>query len=145
MTNPMKKITFSPIKLIAILLVCLATGALLLTKVTSTTAEAKNNGPDRLVVFTASWCASCRTLVPSLQEVATSLALPVEIVDVDGASAEATAKAIGVALPSKELPQGFYVQGNGSTLVFDGTGYTQNDATKAKTTTRGKILQNQGG
>jgi len=140
----MKKTTFSPIKLIAILLVCLTTGAVLLAKVTST-AEAKNNGPDRLVVFTASWCASCRTLVPSLQEVATSLALPVEVVDVDGAAAEATAKAIGVALPSKELPQGFYVQGNGSTLVFDGTGYTQNDATKAKTTTRGKILQNQGG
>lgn len=140
----MKKTTFSPIKLIAILLVCLTTGAVLLAKVTAT-AEAKNNGPDRLVVFTASWCASCRTLVPSLQEVATSLALPVEVVDVDGAAAEATAKAIGVALPSKELPQGFYVQGNGSTLVFDGTGYTQNDATKAKTTTRGKILQNQGG
>ena len=140
----MKKTTFSPIKLIAILLVCLTTGAVLLAKVTPT-AEAKNNGPDRLVVFTASWCASCRTLVPSLQEVATSLALPVEVVDVDGAAAEATAKAIGVALPSKELPQGFYVQGNGSTLVFDGTGYTQNDATKAKTTTRCKILQNQGG
>lgn len=142
----MKKTTFSPIKLIAILLVCLTTGAVLLAKVTPT-AEAKNNGPDRLVVFTASWCASCRTLVPSLQEVATSLALPVEVVDVDvdGAAAEATAKDIGVALPSKELPQGFYVQGNGSTLVFDGTGYTQNDATKAKTTTRGKILQNQGG
>ena len=144
MTNPIKKTTFSPIKWIAILLVCLTTGAVLLAKVTPI-AEAKNNGLDRLVVFTASWCASCRTLVPSLQEVATSLALPVEVVDVDGATAEATAKAIGVALPSKELPQGFYVQGNGSTLVFDGTGYTQNDATKAKTTTRGKILQNQGG
>jgi hypothetical protein len=69
----------------------------------------------------------------------------VEVVDVDSVTAEAAAKAIGVALPSKELPQGFYVQSNGSTLVFDGTGYTQNDGAKAKTTTRGKILQNQGG
>ena len=140
----MKKHPFSPIKFAAVLLVCCITGALLFAK-TTTTADAKNSGPDRLVVFTASWCASCRTLVPSLQEVATSLALPVEVIDVDSATAEAKAKAIGVVLPSKELPQGFYVQGNGSTLVFDGTGYTQNDGAKAKTTTRGKILQNQGG
>ena len=140
----MKKLPFLPIKLVAVLLVCLMTGALFLAKTTAT-ADAKNSGPDRLVVFTASWCASCRTLVPSLKEVATSLALPMEVIDVDSATAEANAKIIGVALPSKELPQGFYVQGNGSTLVFDGTGYTQNDGTKAKTTTRGKILQNQGG
>jgi thiol-disulfide isomerase/thioredoxin len=140
----MKKTPFSPVKLVAVLLVCLTVGALLLAK-TTPVAQAKNSGPDRLVVFTASWCASCRTLVPSLKEVATSLALPVEVIDVDSATAEAAAKAIGVALPSKELPQSFYVQGNGSTLVFDGTGYTQNDGAKAKTTTRGKILQNQGG
>ena len=140
----MKKSSFSPVKRIALVLVCLAVGFALSVKITPA-VDAKNSGADRLVVFTASWCASCRTLVPSLQEVATSLALPVEVVDVDSVTAEAAAKAIGVALPSKELPQGFYVQSNGSTLVFDGTGYTQNDGVKAKTTTRGKILQNQGG
>jgi thiol-disulfide isomerase/thioredoxin len=138
----MKKITASMMQCLAVSLVCLATGTLLFVK-TTLFVQAKNNGPDRLVVFTASWCASCRTLVPSLKDVATSLALPIEIVDVDSATAEATAKGIGVAMPSKELPQGFYVQANGSTLVFDGTGYTQNDTTKAKATTRGKILQNQ--
>jgi thiol-disulfide isomerase/thioredoxin len=140
----MKRSRFSARWMMIGFLGMLMAGCLLTTAVLSN-AQAKNSGPDRLVVFTASWCASCRTLVPSLKEVATSLALPIEIVDVDATTAEATAKAIGVALPSKELPQGFYVQSNGSTLIFDGTGYTLNDTAKAKATACGKILQNQGG
>jgi thiol-disulfide isomerase/thioredoxin len=95
----------------------------------------------RLVIFTASWCAPCKTVVPGLQEVAIGLGLPSQVVDVDDAQAEDVSAQMGVALPSRSLPQAFYVQKAGSRLVFDGATNPNAPIESLKTGLKGAILR----
>lgn len=83
----------------------------------------------RVVVFTASWCAACREVVPQVQGLAKAQNLSVELIDVDDAEAATEAKGEGLSIPHKELPQVYLLGGKQPTLWVDGTGYKLGQAT----------------
>jgi thiol-disulfide isomerase/thioredoxin len=86
---------------------------------------------DQLVVFTAQWCASCVTLVPSIQGVATRLGIPFTKIDVDDTKATAQARQFGLTIPRADLPQAYYIQSGKQTLVLNGKQYTPNQSKQA--------------
>jgi thiol-disulfide isomerase/thioredoxin len=86
---------------------------------------------DQLVVFTAQWCASCVTLVPSIQGVATRLGIPFTKIDVDDTKATAQARQFGLTIPRADLPQAYYIQSGKQTLVLNGKQYTPNQGKQA--------------
>jgi thiol-disulfide isomerase/thioredoxin len=91
-----------------------------------------------VVVFTASWCASCRDVVPVVQEVCSQNGLSVNVLDVDSQNAPSTASAYGLSIPGGDLPQAFLVSGKSSQLLIDshGAGYGRREAIRAT------VLQN---
>jgi thiol-disulfide isomerase/thioredoxin len=86
---------------------------------------------DQLVVFTAQWCASCVTLVPSIQGVSTRLGIPFTKIDVDDTKATAQARQFGLTIPRADLPQAYYIQSGKQTLVLNGKQYTPNQSKQA--------------
>ncbi len=76
-----------------------------------------------IVVFNANWCASCRTIVPVVQDVGRQNQLPVVVIDVDYADAPKQARSYGLSIPTGELPQVYYVVPGSSSLLFDGKQY----------------------
>jgi thiol-disulfide isomerase/thioredoxin len=85
-----------------------------------------------LVVFTASWCASCRDVMPVLERLASVNNLPLVLIDVDEPTAPKQASQRGLAIPVKELPQVFVMQANRSSVLFDGEGYVLGHRTTAQ-------------
>ena len=83
---------------------------------------------DQIVVFTAQWCASCVTLVPSIQGVSTRLGIPFTKIDVDDTKATAQARQFGLVIPRADLPQAYYIQSGKQTLVLNGKQYTPNQS-----------------
>ncbi|MCE2930186.1 MAG: thioredoxin family protein [Vampirovibrionales bacterium] len=83
---------------------------------------------DQMVVFTAQWCASCSTLVPSIQGVSARLGIPFTKIDVDDTRATAQARQFGLTIPRADLPQAYYIQSGKQTLVLNGKQYTPNQA-----------------
>jgi thiol-disulfide isomerase/thioredoxin len=81
---------------------------------------------DQVVVFTAQWCASCVTLVPSIQGVCSRLGIPFTKIDVDDTKATAQAREFGLTIPRADLPQAYYIQSGKQTLVLNGKQYTSN-------------------
>ena len=51
-----------------------------------------------LKLFRADWCHACHTALPAAREVARSLELPLEVVDVDGDAGRAERAALGVRM-----------------------------------------------
>lgn len=94
-------------------------------------ADAKKGGPT-VVVFNASWCASCRNVVPIAQNVASQNNMGVEVIDVDAQDAPAKASGYGLSIPKNEPPQVYFVNGGKVTLLFDGREYKygQDDAVR---------------
>jgi thiol-disulfide isomerase/thioredoxin len=79
---------------------------------------------DQLIMFTASWCATCRDLMPVVERIVSEHALPLVLVDVDEPKAPKTSKQLGLAIPTKELPQLYILHANKtSSLLFDGETY----------------------
>ena len=76
-----------------------------------------------IVVFNANWCASCRTIVPVVQDVGRQNQLPVVVIDVDYADAPKQARSYGLSIPTGELPQVYYVVPGSTSLLFDGRQY----------------------
>lgn len=95
----------------------------------------------QLVMFTASWCASCRDLMPVVERLASAQGLPLLLIDVDEANAPKQASAKGIAIPSKELPQVYLLQANRASLVFDGEGYVLGHRTTAQQSLSNKLNQ----
>jgi|GEM_PF-2062973 len=100
------------------------------------------NSGDRMVVFTAKWCASCVTLVPSIQSVSSRLNIPVSLVDVDSTSAPGQASQYGLQVTRNSLPQVYLVQGDKHTLVLNGAQYNAGDAGKAGKDVESKVNSN---
>lgn len=97
---------------------------------------------DHIVVFTARWCASCSTLVPSVENVAKRLAIPFIKIDVDDTKATAQARQFGLEIPRSDLPQAYYIQSSGKqTLVLNGKLYRPNQAQQVDTDLDTKIKQ----
>ena len=116
--------------------------ALLLVLGVEATSLAARPAAETMVVFTADWCASCSTLVPSVQGVARSLGLPVQLINVDAVEAPQQAKDVGLSIPTKELPQVYYVKPGASTLLLlDGSQYSETQATQAKNAVQSKLIQ----
>ena len=84
-------------------------------------AESKQQ--NKIVVFTATWCASCREVIPVLEGLGSQNRLSVLMVDVDDQNAPHIADDLNLTIPRKELPQAFLVQGEKATLLFDGSNY----------------------
>lgn len=95
-------------------------------------AEARKGGPS-MVVFNASWCASCRNVVPIAQNVAQQNSLGVAVIDVDAQDAPAQAADYGLSIPKSQPPQVYFVNGGKVTLLYDGSQYRygQDDAVRA--------------
>jgi thiol-disulfide isomerase/thioredoxin len=90
-----------------------------------------------LVVFTASWSASCREVVPVVQEVGAANGLLVKTVDVDDANAPKLARSLGLSIPASDPPQVFLLGQGAPKLLLDGKSYVigRRDAL------RGQLLQ----
>ncbi|MEB3286638.1 MAG: thioredoxin family protein [Vampirovibrionales bacterium] len=86
-------------------------------------AEAAKRTANAIVIFTANWCASCRTVIPVAQEVASQNGLGVETIDVDKQDAPSQASDFGLSIPSADLPQVYYVNNGRITLLFDARQY----------------------
>lgn len=79
---------------------------------------------EQLVVFTASWCASCRDLMPVVERIGSEHGVPILLVDVDEPKSPRTVKSMGLSIPTKELPQIYLLQpGKSTSLLFDGENY----------------------
>lgn len=73
-----------------------------------------------LVVFTANWCASCRDVVPVVQQVGSQSRMNVVVIDVDRQDAPKTAQSYSLNIPTTEPPQVFYVNGGQVRQVYNG-------------------------
>lgn len=74
-----------------------------------------------MVMFTASWCAGCREVLPVAQQVASEKGFNLVTIDVDKPDAPKQCKAYGLDIPKKSLPQVFKVDGGNQTLIYDGS------------------------
>jgi thiol-disulfide isomerase/thioredoxin len=95
----------------------------------------------QLVMFTATWCASCRDVMPVVERLASGQGLPIVLIDVDEPNAPQQASSKGLAIPSKELPQVYLLQANRASLVFDGEGYVLGHRMAAQQSLTAKINQ----
>ncbi|MEB3206557.1 MAG: thioredoxin family protein [Vampirovibrionales bacterium] len=77
----------------------------------------------RVVVFSAEWCANCRDVLPIIQDSAQELGIPVFVIDVDRQDAARQAKNFGLAIPTTEPPQAYWVADEHQLLLFDGRTY----------------------
>jgi thiol-disulfide isomerase/thioredoxin len=96
---------------------------------------------ERLVFFTASWCASCNVVAPDVRAVAGSLGMPMIEIDVESPTAQAAANQFGLTVPKRGLPQAFYMQQHQSNLVLDGTQFSVSDAAKVRPSLFSKLFQ----
>lgn len=94
-------------------------------------AETRQN--PTLVVFTANWCASCRKVVPLVQDVGVKRGVTVEVLDVDDSATPTRVTSFGLAMPRSKPPMVYVVQGGQTTLVLDGKSYSygQEDAIRS--------------
>ena len=95
----------------------------------------------QLVVFTASWCAACRDIMPVVERLASERGLALFLIDVDVAAAPRQASSRGLAIPLKELPQVYLLQANKSALLFDGEGYLLGHRRAAQKTLSSQLRQ----
>jgi hypothetical protein len=80
--------------------------------------------------------------VPVIQDAAKELGIPVSVVDVDRQDAGKQAKGFGLAIPSTEPPQVYWVGDDHQILLFDGRGYEPTTpASKVKAQVSQKLLQ----
>ncbi len=77
----------------------------------------------RVVVFSAEWCANCRDVLPIIQDSAHELGIAVSVIDVDRQDAAKQAKNFGLAIPTTEPPQAYWVDEDHQMLLFDGRSY----------------------
>jgi thiol-disulfide isomerase/thioredoxin len=82
-----------------------------------------SSGKDQFVVFTANWCASCREVLPIVQEVAAQNAITVREIDVDDQRAPSQARQLGLDIPSNDPPQVYLIHNGGISLVLDGRNF----------------------
>jgi thiol-disulfide isomerase/thioredoxin len=91
-----------------------------------------------LVVFSANWCASCRSILPIVRDVAGQNNLSVTEIDVDAQTAPKQAQSFGLSVPNDEPPQVFYINRGHGTLIYNGKGYKFGSDDAVRTT----LLQN---
>jgi thiol-disulfide isomerase/thioredoxin len=60
-----------------------------------------------LLMFTASWCASCRDVLPSVKAYAASKGYPVQVIDVDDANAQGISRQLGLTINQVSPPMVF--------------------------------------
>lgn len=96
---------------------------LLLAVTSAVPSMAAHHGGPTVVVFNASWCASCRTVLPIAQDVASQNNLAVSVIDVDGKDAPHQAGEYGLAIPNSQPPQVYLIHDGRVTLLFDGREY----------------------
>lgn len=96
---------------------------------------------EQLVLFTASWCATCAVIEPDVKGVATSLGVPYVSIDVDSATAQSQAKQLGIAVPTRSLPQVFYLQNSQTSLVLDGSQVSMAETSKVKPGLLARLFQ----
>jgi thiol-disulfide isomerase/thioredoxin len=105
---------------IASFLSLLALGGVLLLTLSFSQAQAD---AQKMVIFTAKWCATCREVVPMAKQVASQYGLSVLEVNVDDQNAPAQVRPFGLNVPNVDPPQVYWV-GNGQVnLVLDGRNY----------------------
>lgn len=100
------------------------------------TGWAANRG--NMVIFSASWCASCREVVPIAREIAAQNNLGVEVIDIDAQDAPRRARSFNLQVPADEPPQVFYTDRGRATLLFNGRNYRYGNGAMVRAT----ILQN---
>ena len=77
----------------------------------------------QVVVFSANWCASCRDVVPIVEEIAGQKGIKVNVVDVDDPSTPSVVRSLGLKVPQGDLPQVFSNHQGQWQSVFDGSDY----------------------
>lgn len=91
-----------------------------------------------LVIFNANWCASCRDVLPLVQDIAASNHLELTTIDVDAHTAAKDARILGLSLPKEGPPQVYYVHKRKTVLLYSGENYKFGYNTQIRAT----ILQN---
>ncbi len=104
----------------------------------NTQSEALSMNRGNLIVFSASWCASCREILPVVQDIAAQNNLGVTQIDVDKPDAPKTAHNQGLSIPTDEPPQVYLITHGHATQIYNGKGYKFGYADQARAT----ILQN---
>lgn len=95
-------------------------------------AQAQKESDLAIVVFHASWCASCRRIIPITQEVAGQKGMVVVLIDVDNPEAPNLAKSYGLSIPKTQPPQVYFVNRRSVGLLYDGKNYQYGQDDKAK-------------
>jgi thiol-disulfide isomerase/thioredoxin len=95
-------------------------------------AEAKNGSGRTVVVLTASWCGSCREILPAVQSAAASVGgVRVVTLDVDSNSAPTEASNYGISVAG-DVPQVYLVNNGRTVLLFTGRGYHMGNSQQAR-------------
>jgi thioredoxin-like negative regulator of GroEL len=72
-----------------------------------------------LVMFTASWCASCRDVLPAVKAYAGSKGYTLQVVDVDTPAAQGITRQYGLSINQVAPPMVYYVANGKQVLVLD--------------------------
>jgi thiol-disulfide isomerase/thioredoxin len=120
------------------LLLFLLAGMAALLVAGNSSGWANRDDSGEIVFFNANWCASCRELLPMVQDIATSNQLGLTTIDVDADTAPKQARTLGLNLPKQGPPQVYYIHNRQQVLLYSGENYKFGYNTQA----RAAILQN---
>jgi thiol-disulfide isomerase/thioredoxin len=101
-------------------------------------AKGGGNSP-ALVVTTASWCGTCREIIPIVTDIASASSLSVVTLDVDKSNAPDEASQYGIAVTGGELPEVYLFKNGKTTLLFNGKGYRIGQSAQAKSQIQGRL------
>ncbi|MEM0950979.1 MAG: thioredoxin domain-containing protein [Cyanobacteria bacterium P01_H01_bin.74] len=122
-TMPVKKRFLSKFIFLVFLslILTLVLSATLPVSLPSQVANAKQDlQKGTIVAFTASWCASCREVVPVAKRMALDYHLNFKAIDVDAANAAQVCKAVGLNIPKTSPPVIYYVHKRKKRRLFTG-------------------------
>lgn len=108
-----------------------------------TVAVARNSESNQatVVVLTASWCGTCREIIPVVQRVANSASQPLQVVilDVDDNSSPNRARQYGITITGSDVPQVYLFNEGKTTLLFSGENYKFGKSQEAERQIRQQI------
>jgi len=106
-------------------------------------ASDKPSSGSIVVVLTASWCGTCRELIPVFKNVVNDYAssgLKLVVLDVDDYSNHSLASSYGINLDGSDLPQVYLSRHGNTVLLFNGDNYQFGQTKQAESQIRKRLL-----
>ena len=104
-------------------------------------AGARNGaGGPTVVVLTASWCGTCREIIPAVKRVVDATpGIAMVTLDVDDSSAHGQANSYGINVTGSDVPQVYLYNSGNTVLLFSGKGYKFGQSKAAEEQIRQKL------